>query len=212
MLMFLSKCIRKLSEHLTKINKIKDNILLSPTEKFPRGGLMSQHVFSLEVGDEMRVWGPRGKIRYFGNGNFKEREDKENGLFDKKHSCKHIGMLCGGTGLAPMLQVIRAILDNPADNTNISLIFANRTEEDILCRSELDDLAKDSRLSVNYCLSKPSSTWNGDSGYITSDMVKRHLPPPSKDVFILLCGSAAMVNDCYLPNLTDYDQDRIFVY
>ena len=36
------------------------------TEKHPRGGLMSQHVFSLKEGDALRLWGPRGKLLYKG--------------------------------------------------------------------------------------------------------------------------------------------------
>ena len=77
-----------------------------------------------------------------GNGNFKLREEKESGSFDLKQSADHIAMLCGGTGLAPMLQVIRAIIQNKSDKTKITLIFANKTEADILRREELDKLAK----------------------------------------------------------------------
>jgi NAD(P)H-flavin reductase len=38
--------------------------------------------------------------------------------------------------------VILAILKNPADTTQVHLVFANDTEEDILLRSTLDELAK----------------------------------------------------------------------
>ena len=40
-----------------------------------------------------------------------------------------IGMLAGGTGITPMLQIITAVFENPADkDTTISLIYANKTE------------------------------------------------------------------------------------
>lgn len=55
---------------------------------------------------------------------------------------KHLGMLCGGTGIAPMLQVIKEVLRNPEDKTEISLVFANETFEDILLKSTLDELAE----------------------------------------------------------------------
>lgn len=40
-----------------------------------------------------------------------------------------------------MFQVAQEILRNPEDKTQVSLIFANQTEEDIILRKELDDMA-----------------------------------------------------------------------
>lgn len=41
-----------------------------------------------------------------------------------------------------MLQVIQDVAKNPEDKTEVSFIFANKTEEDIILRKELDDLAQ----------------------------------------------------------------------
>lgn len=60
---------------------------------------------------------------------------------------KNLGMVAGGTGITPMLQVshrvqcskiIRRIVANPDDETNVSLIFANLSEQDIILRTELE--------------------------------------------------------------------------
>lgn len=55
-----------------------------------------------------------------------------------------------------MLQVIQAIMKNPEDRTQVSLIFANVTEEDILLRSTLEDLAAKhpDRFKLHYTLDK----------------------------------------------------------
>jgi NAD(P)H-flavin reductase len=37
-----------------------------------------------------------------------------------------IGMVAGGTGITPMLQIASAILKDPKDNTKIKLLFANQ--------------------------------------------------------------------------------------
>lgn len=37
-----------------------------------------------------------------------------------------------------MLQIIKAILKNSNDLTSVRLLFANRSEDDILCREELE--------------------------------------------------------------------------
>lgn len=42
----------------------------------------------------------------------------------------------------PALQLIDAILINPDDKTEVSLIFANNTEDDIILRNHIDNLAK----------------------------------------------------------------------
>ena len=47
---------------------------------------------------------------------------------------KSFGMIAGGTGIAPMYQIITAILKNPEDKTKIHLVYANVTESDILLK------------------------------------------------------------------------------
>lgn len=53
-----------------------------------------------------------------------------------------IGMVAGGTGITPMLQVLEHILANPNDRTKVHLVFANEEERDILLKPRLDALAK----------------------------------------------------------------------
>lgn len=174
---------------------------------------MSQYVFDMKIGERITVTGPRGKLQYKGQGRFRLRERKEMGTFDMKKSVSHIGMICGGTGFAPMLQIIRSIVDNPHDKTNVTLLFANRAEIDILCREFLDEVTKaDNRIKVVYCLSQPSDKWSGERGWVDGAMIRRWMPRPSKSVYILLCGSSAMVNKSYVPNLDAYDPTQVFVY
>jgi len=54
-----------------------------------------------------------------------------------------------------MLQLIRKIVKNPTDDTKMMLLFANRTEKDILLRAELEDLVENhsDQLKIWYTLS-----------------------------------------------------------
>jgi cytochrome-b5 reductase len=141
-------------------------------------GKMSQYIDNMKVGELIDVKGPKGLFTYTPN------------------MKRAFGMLAGGTGITPMLQVIQAILKNPADRTQVSLIFANVAEDDILVRSTLEDLAAKNpdRFKLHYTLDKPPADWKYSQGFITADMVAEHCLAPADDVMILMCGPTPMVN------------------
>ena len=59
------------------------------------------------MGDDLDISGPWGMTEYIGRGTFKLR--------GKAVQKKHVGMIAGGTGITPMLQIIRAIMRDPLD-------------------------------------------------------------------------------------------------
>ncbi|KAG0236765.1 NADH-cytochrome b5 reductase [Actinomortierella wolfii] len=145
-------------------------------KSYPQGNI-SKMFGELKIGDEISVRGPKGQFNYTPN------------------MCRHIGMIAGGTGITPMLQIIRAVLKNPEDKTQLSLIFANVKEEDILLKDELDALAKKHpQFKVVYCLNTPPEGWKGYTGFVTADMIKEHMPKPADDIKVLLCGPPPMVS------------------
>lgn len=84
-------------------------------------------------------------------------------------------MIAGGTGITPMLQIIRAIQRGRAagDRTEVDLIFANVNPEDILLKEDLDALVKqDKGIRVYYVLNNPPEKWDGGVGFVTAEMIK----------------------------------------
>ncbi|EPS40285.1 hypothetical protein H072_5897 [Dactylellina haptotyla CBS 200.50] len=144
---------------------------------YPTGNI-SKHIWELKVGQTLKVKGPKGHMTYSPN------------------MCSHIGMIAGGTGITPMLQIIKAILRNPADKTVVDLIFANVNEDDILLREDLDELAETEkeRFRIHYVLNNPPEGWNGGVGFVTADMIKAWCPAPANDIKILICGPPPMVS------------------
>ncbi|KAI8562660.1 hypothetical protein RHMOL_Rhmol03G0051800 [Rhododendron molle] len=104
------------------------------------------------------------------------------------------GMLAGGSGITPMFQVARAILENPKDKTKVHLIYANVTHEDILLKEELDGLAANypDRFKIYYVLNQPPEVWNGGVGFVSKEMIQAHCPAPAADIQILRCGPPPM--------------------
>lgn len=90
------------------------------------------------------------------------------------------------------MQVIRAVLKNPSDKTELWLIFANQTEEDILLRKELEAIQSD-RFHLWYTLDRPPTNWKYSSGFINTEMCRAHLPAPSSDSMLFVCGPPPMI-------------------
>jgi len=146
-------------------------------KSYPTGNI-SKYVAGLKVGQTMKVKGPKGAMIYTPN------------------MVRRFGMIAGGTGITPMLQIIRAIVRGRAtgDKTEVDLIFANVNKEDILLKEDLDALAKeDPRFRIYYVLNNPPEGWQGGVGFVTSEMIKEHLPPPAKDIKIMVCGPPPMI-------------------
>lgn len=166
------------------------------------GGKASLYLDSKKPGDWIEIMGPLGVNEYLGRGMFK--------LPGKSVSVKHVGMMAGGTGITPMLQVVQAALRDSGDTCNFYLLYANKTEDDVLCRDMLDDLAKSSkgRFKLYYTLDFPPNGWTGKTGFITKDMIKECLPKPSDQTLMLMCGPPPMVKFACRENLEALGYDK----
>nr|ALP32221.1 cytochrome b5 reductase [Phaffia rhodozyma] len=142
-------------------------------------GNISKHIDGLKIGDSIKVKGPKGQFVY------------------DKNLASHLSMIAGGTGITPHLQIIRAALKDETDKTTISLIYANVTEEDILLKKELDELAANSqgRFTVYYVLNNPPPGWTGGVGFITKEQIDQRLGKALEDESskVLLCGPPPML-------------------
>lgn len=161
--------------------------------KFPDGGVMSQYMDSLNVGDTLTFRGPVGRWEYKGRGITVMRGQEKR--------VKAFGMIAGGTGITPVLQVMRAVLKDPQDRTTMHVLFANQSEADILLRPELEEAAKDPRVKLHYTVDRPPEGWKYSSGFINADMLAEHMPKPSDDTQILMCGPPIMITAACKPNL-----------
>jgi cytochrome-b5 reductase len=92
-----------------------------------------------------------------------------------------------------MYQIMKHIANDPADVTEVDLLFANLSVNDILLKSELDQLAeRHPQINVHYVLDSAPDGWDGEVGYVTQDMIRKHCPAPADDALLLLCGPRPM--------------------
>ena len=58
------------------------------------------------------------------------------------------------------------------------------------------------------------SGWAYSSGFVSADMIKDHLFPPSDDQLVVMCGPPPMINFACIPNLDklEYNPEMRFSY
>lgn len=180
----------------------------APDQSQP-GGTMSNILDCLTPGEEIEIKGPTGEIKYTGHGKFM--------IDDKEHWFRNISLVLGGSGITPGYQLISRILrakrqGQAEDKTNIKVIDANKTENDILLRNELDAYARDNpgQFSITHVISRPSDTWKGEKGHVTEDIVQKCCFGPGEENVALLCGPPTMIQKAVLPALRNmgYEEDK----
>lgn len=150
-----------------------------------KGGKMSQAMDALPIGHFIDFKGPIGKFQYKGRGlcNVNGTERVVNTFL----------MVCGGSGITPIFQILRAVMQDKQDKTRCVMIDGNRLVEDILCREELDTFAMENeeRCKLLHTLTQAPDDWKGLKGRIAAPLLKEHAPL-GPAAMALICGPEAM--------------------
>uniref|UniRef100_A0A8C8BQC3 Cytochrome b5 reductase 4 n=1 Tax=Otus sunia TaxID=257818 RepID=A0A8C8BQC3_9STRI len=161
-------------------------------------GLFTQALDHLQIGDYISVSNPEG--------NFKKSQVQ---------TSEDLFLLAAGTGFTPMVKLLSCALTEVSCLRTVKLIFFNKTEDDILWRNQLEQLAlKDERFEVQFILSQPTKDWMGKQGKISlsllSELVKRR---KDSKVLICICGPTPFTEQGvqYLKDL-GYSQEEIHAF
>ncbi|XP_074006477.1 cytochrome b5 reductase 4 isoform X2 [Numenius arquata] len=134
-------------------------------------GLFTQALDHLQIGDSISVSNPEG--------NFKKSQVQ---------SLEDLFLLAAGTGFTPMVKLLDFALAEVSSLRRVKLIFFNKTEDDILWRDQLEQLAlKDERFEVQFILSQPTKDWVGKEGKISSSLLSEFVKRSRKDSKVLIC-------------------------
>lgn len=187
-----------------------------PSPQFPDGGRISRYFENLRIGQTVEISGPVGSHQYVGMGRF-----IDNGRELLFNTC---GMVAGGSGITPVLQIASAMLRNPRDNTRISLIYANTSVDDILMKEHLDLLERQypNRFRVWYTVSQDprnsgnpmySYEWKYSVGRVSKSMFNKRLPQASSNSVVIHCGPKAMMDTVNkLLREMGYPEERVIEY
>jgi predicted ferric reductase len=140
-------------------------------------GDFTSSIGSLGVGDPVWIDGPHGAFTW-----------------DNRMYSRALVLVAAGVGITPMISMLRTMAFR-GDATPVLLLCAARTEDGLLFRDELGELAARLNLTVVQVLSNPRSDWAGRSGRIDKELLDDVLPQRTgrRKFEYFLCGPPAMV-------------------
>jgi ring-1,2-phenylacetyl-CoA epoxidase subunit PaaE len=162
------------------------------TDEFPavtvkrvENGLMSNWLPDhLKVGDKLKVMGAVGNFT----------------LDYAPSNRRHIVMFAGGSGITPLLSLTKGVLTQEPESI-VSLIYCNRDIESVIFKDELDRWEKQyqGRLHVIHILDTAPMNWQGYSGLLNPDMLKKlfdRIPDWGvRNTLYLMCGPEGMMKN-----------------
>lgn len=114
------------------------------------------------------------------------------GNFTLDETSKKIAFLSGGIGITPIRSICKFVVDKNI-GTDMVLIYANRTINDIAFREDFDQMQKQyPKVKVVHVLSEPSGELISRAGRVNSQVIKEDIPDYLERRFYL-CGPPAMV-------------------
>ncbi|OPY27093.1 MAG: Sulfhydrogenase 1 subunit gamma [Methanocella sp. PtaU1.Bin125] len=131
----------------------------------------SQALDRMKGGEWFRLWGPYGNFHFSGE-------------YPK------LGFLSGGIGVTPLRSMLRYIMDRKL-STDVRMLYANKTEADIVYRDELEQLQRQNSNVVIRDVLTRAPDWPGLKGHVNGEMIKAQIPDYEERVFYI-CGPPGM--------------------
>ena len=165
----------KILNNKPKLQKRSFSISSSPNEKkyieftckaVPNGFVSVYTANCLKAGDKLKIIGPIGKF-----------------IFDEEKTKKKIVLLAGGSGISPMMSILRYISENKI-KVNATLIYSNKTEDEILWKKDIEEISKKNK-NIRHIFTLTQQEWEGQTGRIDKNLIKANAKKIDTDVFIV---------------------------
>ncbi len=134
----------------------------------------------------------------------------------KKENKRHLIMFAGGSGITPMMSLIKSTLTQEPDSI-CSLVYCNRDIDSIIFKAQFDQLQikYEGRLHVIHVLDNAPMNWQGYSGLLNHEMLKKlfeRIPNWGIDqTTYLMCGPEGMMKNAdSLLALQNIPKDKVF--
>jgi predicted ferric reductase len=101
--------------------------------------------------------------------------------------------IAGGIGIAPFMSLLRTLADR-RDPRPVLLVYGEKRWDDVAFREELRELEGRMNLDVEFVLDEAHEGWEGETGFVTEAVLRRHLPRESFERHVFICGPNPMID------------------
>ena len=175
------------------------SITSSPTNKefqefsIKRCGVLTEHLHSMQVGDEIMVRGPYGN----------------NFPVDTELKGKNLLFIAGGIALAPLRSVINYCLAHREDYGHIDILYGSRSADDLVQLKEIQEYWMNvPDVNVYLTIDRPQEGWDGNVGFVPTYLKELNF---DTNRVAILCGPPIMIKFC-LQGLTEmgFKHDQVY--
>lgn len=119
-------------------------------------------------------------------------------------------LVMGGIGITPAMSMLRTMREEK-DEKEAILIYCNVNQETIKFKKELEEMSKEIKLKVIHLLKEPPETWEGETGLLRPEILKKYLPSNPERFMYFACGPGPMM-DITETGLRDLGVDWRLIY
>ncbi len=101
--------------------------------------------------------------------------------------------MAGGVGITPFMSFLKTLADR-ADPRPILFFYAGPTWDELTYREEIEAHKEKLDLKTVYVLEEPPEGWDGEEGFITPEVVARHLPKEKIRREAFICGPPPFID------------------
>jgi predicted ferric reductase len=103
-------------------------------------------------------------------------------------------LVAGGIGISPMRSILLTLRDQ-GDLRPILLFYAAHSWPRVAFRDEVAALeAELNNLTVVYVFEDPDARWTGERGFVTAELLRRHVPRQYRRFQFFVCGPPGMMD------------------
>ncbi len=148
------------------------------------GDWSGEEVTALKPGHQMWLFGPHGVFS-----------------IDREQAMGYV-FIGGGIGITPLYSMCQTMAERE-DVRPVVLFYASNDWESLTLHEELEELTGSINLKIVYVLNDPPEGWEGETGYITADILSHHLPKQYKRFVYMICGPEPLMDamEVALPEL-----------
>jgi ferredoxin-NADP reductase len=178
----VSQAVRLFLNTANGIERHPLSIASSPTRVYLEFAARQTHsdwkkgFFALKKGDEINIEGPLGRF-----------------FLNEQHPAI---LIAGGIGITPLKSMVEYATDVRL-RTNMTLLYSNRTADEIAFKDELGALAlSNPHLKIIHTITRhqPHHEWNGRIGRIDAELL-RQVSHDKPNALYYICGTPSMIAD-----------------